>query len=333
MKMFFFIFSLLVIFLQCESGTNFHFNRFYFEMNHTIYESSLIKKDLSLELLKQIPLENKKITYSENKISIMLNEHLHQNGDDLMHIIQKGDIYTDGDHLILYFGDSYEIINDQIFSLLGHMDDIDEFLINFPGNIHNKLDFKVLCESSIIRTDKIVITKDNPEFFVFNKESLNFDEVPNLYFEKNGEPLYPHCSINKNKKYEIRCSFTEEEIKNYYFKSSDDFTIFEIIQGCKEKVQTQLIICFNYEIPHCTDQTNKKCFDCKSKKYKPSYDGKKCKATSFFYFMVIGLPILDIFLIVLFACFWTYKNELEFLIPTAGVFSILNFVLFLVYFT
>ena len=50
------------------------------------------------------------------------------------------------------------------------------------------------------------------------KDSVDFDEVPNLYLGSNGDPLYPHCKLNDNKKFEIKCTFSKDEIKNNYFK-------------------------------------------------------------------------------------------------------------------
>ena len=297
MKINIIIILLQVLFFKCDVSSIFHFSKFYFEYNNETFTPSLIQKNISEELLQQIPLENKIIfnNENENKLYINLNEYLNINKEDRMQIIQKGDIFTDGNHLFIFYGNSYSLINGENYNFLGQLENIDRLVNAYFFEPSKKINFKVLCKSSLIENDSVEITFKNPSFFIFNKDSFNFDDVPNLYFNINGEPLYPYCRQNLEKGYEIQCSFSEKEIKNNYFKYENSIKVFEIIPGCKEKVETGIQISFFFEIPHCFKQKNKTCLNYTDlNKYKLSDDGKSCKYTSYFYYLCIGLPILNV---------------------------------------
>lgn len=72
------IFLLQCFLLLCDIGSNFHFNQFYFELNNTRFTCSIINKNISKELLRQIPLENKRVFIDDNKLSIYLDNKLNQ---------------------------------------------------------------------------------------------------------------------------------------------------------------------------------------------------------------------------------------------------------------
>lgn len=229
-----------------------------------------------------------------------------------MDLIQKGDIFTDGAHLIIYYGDSNERVNSKYYTLLGQLDDVNFLLKTFLQQQQNNINFRVVCQSSLLDNRNASITFNNPNYYIFNKDSLDFDDIPNLYFEKNREPLYPYCKINENKRYEIKCSFSKNEIKNNYFKYGDSLPIFEVIPGCKDIVQNGLYFHFEYEIPHCFQQVNQKCLICNNMKmYELSDDNRECKFSSFFYYMCIGLPLLNIFLIIHFICILVQKCDIS----------------------
>jgi hypothetical protein len=332
----FLIFLLQFVLLICKIGSNFHFNQFYFELNNIRFPCSIINKNISKVLLGQIPLEDKMVFNDDYMLSIYLDSKLKQDVEDSMNLIQKGDIFTDGVHLIIYYGDSYEIIKGKYYTLLGQLDNANFLLRTFlqqPNNIH----FRVECQSSVLADKNISITLSNPYFYIFSKESLDFDDVPNLYFDKNGDPLYSYCKINENKRHEIKCSFSKDDIMNYYFNYGDSLQILEVIPGCQDFVQTGIYIHFKYEIPHCLKQANQKCLICDLNKYKLSDDGKECKLSSFFYFMCIGLPIIDIcfitLVIILNICeCLPSKKKGTITFDLMFVFVIVNFIILMFYF-
>ena len=76
-----------------------------------------------------------------------------------------------------------QIIDLKTFYLIGSLATIDQLLIFLRDKPNNALNFRALCESSVFDTytNETYISEDNPSFFIFNKDSVDFDEVPNLY--------------------------------------------------------------------------------------------------------------------------------------------------------
>ena len=103
----------------------------------------------------------------------------------------------------------------QNYILIGNLNNTDEFKNSYYLNPNFYLSIKILCESSILMNEKVDISITNPSFKLFNKDSLNFEDVPKLYFGNNNEPLYSYCEINKEMPYEISCKFGEEKIEKY----------------------------------------------------------------------------------------------------------------------
>ena len=187
------------------------------------------------------------------------------------------------------------------------------------------MNFGISCENSFIDLDEKNISKSHPSIVLFNSYSYNFDTVPNIYF--GDEPLYKNCKINKKKKYEIICSFSEDEIKRNSFLYKDPVPIYEIIPGCTQKIQSDIFLKFEYIIKNCKEfnKDNNKCKKCKNTiKYKVSNDGEKCVITSYFYYLCIGVPIIDTYLIIILIIVLFYKkNEASFIV--LGIFLIFNF--------
>ena len=95
------------------------------------------------------------------------------------------------------------------------------------------MNFGIACENSFIDIDEKIISISNPSIFLFNKYSYNFYTVPNIYF--GDEPIYKNCKINKDKKYEIICSFSEDEIKKYFFYIKIQFQYMRLSQDALKK--------------------------------------------------------------------------------------------------
>ena len=207
MKIIYGIFLLVIAFIKFGKGSNFQNRKFFFEYNNINFNAEIIEKEMTKELLKQVPIENKEIYISNFEIHINLDDPLTPVGENL-YSLKKGDIYTDGINLFIYTGDSEQIIDLKTFYLMGSLATIDQLLIFLRDKPNNALNFRALCESSIFDTytNETYISEDNPSFFIFNKDSVDFDEVPNLYLGSNGDPLYPHCKLNDNKKFEIKCT-------------------------------------------------------------------------------------------------------------------------------
>ena len=160
---------------------------------------------------------------------------------------------------------------------------------------------KISCENSFVDNNEVyIISKSNPTIFLFNKYSYNFKTIPNIFYGYN-EPLYKNCKIDKDKKYEIICSFSEDEIKKNFFKYNTSIAIFEVIPGCNKNIYSKFYIKFDYIIKNCKKFTdnNHKCVKCNDKKYKVSFNGEKCEYSSYFYYLCIGIPIINIFFFTL----------------------------------
>jgi hypothetical protein len=169
---------------------------------------------------------------------------------------------------------------------------------NQISNINIKI--KVNCENSFIRKDKKIVSLSYPSIILFNKNSYDFNSIPNLYYGDN-IPLYKNCKISEDKKYEIICSFSEDEIEKNFFLFKEPVPIFEIIPGCKQKIESEFLLEFDFSIKNCIkfyDDDKHICMRCKNKKYKVSYNGEKCLYSSYFYYICIGVPIINIALLV-----------------------------------
>ena len=187
------------------------------------------------------------------------------------------------------------------YILIGNLNNIDEFRNSYYLNPNLYLSFKILCESSILMDEKVDISITNPSFNLFNKDSLYFEEVPKLYFGNNNEPLYSYCEINKEMAYEINCKFSEEDIEKFYSLYPETLDAYEIIPGCSFKINIGVSLNFLF-IKNCAEysKNNNTCLKCQhNKKYRISKDGKECKLSYYFYYMIIGVPLLDIILIIL----------------------------------
>ena len=313
MKIIYGIFLLVIAFIKFGKGSNFQNRKFFFEYNNINFNAEIIEKEMTKELLKQVPIENKEIYISNFEIHINLDDPLTPVGENL-YSLKKGDIYTDGINLFIYTGDSEQIIDLKTFYLIGSLATIDRLLIFLKDKPNNALNFRALCESSVFDTytNGTYISEDNPSFFIFNKDSVDFDEVPNLYLGSNGDPLYPHCKLNDNKKFEIKCTFSKDEIKNNYFKYNGSVNVFEIISGCKGRIDSGFKIIFDYKIEHCKRQENGKCIFCQNPsnqyRYKISEDEKSCESHPFFLFMGIGMPLLSLPLLILLGAVFFFEE-------------------------
>ena len=293
------IFIFEITFIQCEYITNFNLQEFYFEYNQTKFTTKMINNPTSKEIISQLPIENSIIDIN-GLFAIPLNYHINIDISNSISILVKGNILTDGNYLFIYYGSNQINAQQNHYILAGNLiniDDLIDCIHNFPS-FH--LSFKLLCRSSIIMNENINISISNPSFKLFNKDSLYFEELPKLYFGSNNEPLYSNCKLNREIPFEINCIFNNEEIKHFYFLYPGKLNVFEIIPGCNYKIDTGLSIYFKYEIENCIIyDKNNKCIKCKQNKYTVSKDKEKCKISSFFYYMVIGHPIINITLLII----------------------------------
>lgn len=173
--------------------------------------------------------------------------------------------------------------------------------IEFISSEFNIIEDKMSCENSFLDNKEVyIISKSNPTIILFNKYSYDFNTVPNIYYGDN-EPLYKNCKIDKDKKYEIICSFSEDEIEKNFFLYNTSIVIFEVIPGCSNKIYSKFYIKFDYTIKNCKEFSDEKhkCVKCKNKKYKVSINGEKCVYSSYFYYICIGVPIINVFSFIL----------------------------------
>jgi len=173
--------------------------------------------------------------------------------------------------------------------------------IEFISSEFNIIEDKMSCENSFLDNKEVyIISKSNPTIILFNKYSYDFNTVPNIYYGDN-EPLYKNCKIDKDKKYEIICSFSEDEIEKNFFLYNTSIVIFEVIPGCDNKIYSKFYIKFDYTIKNCKEFSDEKhkCVKCKNKKYKVSINGEKCVYSSYFYYICIGVPIINVFFFIL----------------------------------
>ncbi len=180
--------------------------------------------------------------------------------------------------------------------------------IEFISSEFNIIEDKMSCENSFIDNEEVnVISISNPTIILFNKYSYDFNTVPNIYYGDN-EPLYKNCKIDKDKKYEIICSFSEDEIEKNFFLYWASIEIFEVIPGCSNKIYSKFYIKFDYTIKNCKEFRDEKhkCVECKNKKYKVSINREKCEYSSYFYYICIGVPIINVFSFIL--CVVIVKN-------------------------
>lgn len=315
------IFLLSIAFIQTEYVSNFNLQNFYFEYRNKKYTANMINNPTSKEIVNQLPLENLIVTEGL-LISIPLKTYVYIDTENLAPILIKGNILSDGKNLLIYYGSNQIIPNpSNNYLLIGNLNDVDDLKDSIDLNPSFHLTFRILCESSIIRNENIIISIDNPSFKLFNKNSLNFEEVPKLYFGSNNEPLYSNCNISKEMPYEINCYYNIDEIEKYHSLYPGENDVFEIIPGCSHKINTSLSILFSFsgeriikkDIENCIEYyANYTCSKCKGKKYKASKDGKECEYSSFFLFIVIGIPIIDVALIIfmILACV-NFKCECE----------------------
>ena len=315
MNFFYGFFLVKFFFIQCLEDLKYKLNTLYLEYDNRYFNASIIESQITIELLKQVPLNIGQFSNYNERISFTLDKHINNKGEEKIDILKKGDIYTDGDHLLFYYGNSNEKnINDYYF--IGNVVKIDDFIKSLIDKPFKNLNIKEACTTSILRNNLAYISKINPSFYITSY--LPLDNMPNLYFGYNNIPLDSYCEFSENKKHEINCTFSEDEIKKNYFEYINNLTLYEIIIGCQEKINTRYNISFIYNIPHCQKQDTKihRCIQCEKSK-KLTKDGKGCVYSSSFYYMVIGLPIINVFLIsfsvVLCKIFWGEKDDLKFI--------------------
>ncbi len=278
------LFFLLEIgFIQCENISNFNLQNFYFEFGGKKYTVNMINNPTSNEISSQLPIENI-VSFHGNLLSIPLKSQIKINIINSASVLVKGNILTDGNDLFIYSGTNQLSTHlGQNYILIGNLNNTDEFKNSYYLNPNFYLSFKIQCESSILMNEKVDISITNPSFKLFNKDSLNFEDVPKLYFGNNNEPLYSYCEINKEMSYEISCKFSEEEIEKYYTLYPETLNIYEIIPGCSFKINIGVTIDFLF-IKNCAEysKNDNTCLKCQYyKKYKVSKDGKKCKLSVF----------------------------------------------------
>ena len=333
----FYTFSFFINFISSQTNSlndeYFYVKKFYLEILDSIIYSSIIQNSVSTELMNLLPLEGQQPLIDDEKITILLSTNINIDTSIKTANLIKGNILTDGSKIIIFYGNS-RIDKYDSFVTIGKILDI-ELLINIiiDNNQIPKMNFGISCENSFIDLDEKNISKSHPSIVLFNSYSYNFDTVPNIYF--GDEPLYKNCKINKNKKYEIICSFSEDEIKRYCFLYKDPVPIFEIIPGCTQKIQSDIFLKFECIINNCKEynEDNNKCKKCKKPKYKVSNDGEKCVIRSYFYYLCIGVPIIDTFLIIFLILLWPkvqYNDKIFglilFILLFLVLFNILSFI-------
>ena len=275
----------------------FYVKNFYLEIMNSKFYSKIQQNSVSNKFINLLPLENQPTQIDNEKFTILLSFNINIDKSIKTVNLNKGNIYYDGSYLIIYYGTS-RIIQNESFVYIGNIEKIDLFIETITNNQISIINIKLSCENSFFENDIKNISQLNPSLILFNKYSLNFNSVPNLYFGDN-EPLYKNCNINEDKKYEIICSFSEDEIKRNFFLYKDPVEIFEIIPGWNHPIKSKIFIKFDYNniIKNCKklSDDNYKCKKCKNKNYKVSNNGDKCVYSSYFYYICIGVPIINIF--------------------------------------
>ena len=300
----FYTFSFFIMFISSQTNLineddYFYVKKFYLEiMNSKIY-STIVQNSVSSELMNLLPLEDQQPLIDNEKITILLSANLNIDTSIKTSNLIRGNILTDGSKIIIFYGNS-RIDEYNSFVTIGKILDIDLLIDIIIKNQISKMNFGISCENSFIDLDEKIISISNPSIFLFNSYSYNFYTVPNIYF--GDEPLYKNCKINEDKKYEIICSFSEDEIRRYFFLYKDPVPIYEIIPGCSQKIQSEIFLKFDYIIKNCKEynEDNNKCKECKKPNFKVSNDGEKCVFSSYFYYECIGVPLINIFLILIF---------------------------------
>ena len=302
-------FYILYVFIKLISSEDiiedkfFYNKKFYLELKNSIFYTTIIQNSVSNELMSLLPLENQQTFFDNEKILIHLSVYINIDKSIKTSNLIKGNIYIDGSNLIIYYGSS-RINENESLVILGNIEKIDSLIDTIINDKISIINIKMSCEISFIVDEKVYnVSKSNPTIILINKYSFDFNTVPNIYYgdDKHEEPLYKNCKINKDKKFEILCSFSEDEIKKNFFLYKKSVVIFEIIPGCSKKIYSQIYINFNYIIKNCKKFSNDfyKCKECKNKNYKVSINGEKCVFTSYFYYICIGLPIINIFFIII----------------------------------
>ena len=257
------LFLFEIVFIQSQTITNFNLQTFYFEYNDIKFYTKMIKNPTSKEIVNQLPLENPIIFNSDGLLSIPLNTHINIDISKSTSMLVKGNILSDRDYLFVYYGENKINTQPNNFILAGNVNKIDDFVLTINNHPSFNLGFRLLCNSSFIMTENVTISESNPSFRIFLKNSLYFEDIPNLYFGSNNEPLYYKCLINNKIPYEITCIFNEEEIKKYFFLYPGNLSIYEIIPGCNSKIDVGFSIRFQFNIKNCKEYlSNNTCYKC-----------------------------------------------------------------------
>ena len=144
--------------------------------------------------------------------------------------------------------------------------------------------------SSVSRT--FYITKSNPTFRLLSKDPNGFSKLPNIFYGNRNDPLYEKCEISG---IELICTFSKRDIDTYL---DSTVTITEMVEGCDRHINTRFYIMFAEDIEHC-DIYNLEEFGCKKcdSLYIYDEDRQECKMSPAFKFLVIGLPIIGVFIL------------------------------------
>jgi hypothetical protein len=193
-------FYILYVFIKLISSEDifedkfFYNKKFYLELKNSIFYTTIIQNSVSNELMSLLPLENQQTFFDNEKILIHLSVYINIDKSIKTSNLIKGNIYIDGSNLIIYYGTS-RIIQNESFVYIGNIENIDIFIETITNNQISNINIKLSCENSFFENDKKNISQSNPSLILFNKYSLNFNSVPNLFFGDN-EPLYKNCNIN-----------------------------------------------------------------------------------------------------------------------------------------
>jgi len=264
----------------------FYVKKFYIEISDSKFDFKLIQNSASNKLMNLLPLENQQTQIYNESILINLNTNINIDQSIKTFNLNKGNIYTDGSNLIIYYGNS-KIIEYESLVLIGNIENIDNLINIIINNKISKVTIKISCENSFIGFEIKNITVSDPTIVLFNKYSYSFFSIPNLYYGTD-EPLYQNCVINEVKNYEIICTFSEEEIFDNFLKYKEPVSIFEIIPGCNKKIRSKFYLKFVYNLK------------CENIKYKVSKNGEKCVFSPYFYYICIGVPIINFFILLFF---------------------------------
>ena len=234
----FYTFSFFIMFISSQTNLindddeYFYVKKFYLEiMNSKIY-STIVQNSVSSQLMNLLPLEGQQPLIDDEKIMILLSANINIDTSIKTSNLIKGNILTDGSKIIIFYGNS-RINEYESFVTIGKIIEIDLLVDIIINNQISKMNFGISCENSFMEKENKNISKSNPSIFLFNKYSYDFYTVPNIYY--GDEKLYKNCIINKDKKYEIICSFSEEEIKRNFFLYKDQFQYLRLSQDVPKK--------------------------------------------------------------------------------------------------